>query len=39
MAQDSYELTDSVTVATKAQKKLRHIVFMLKAWLISYQGQ
>lgn len=28
-------LTESVTVATKAQKKLRHIVLMLKVWLIS----
>jgi len=29
-------LTDNVTVATRAQKKLLHIVLMLKVWLISY---
>lgn len=28
-------LTDKVTVATKAHKKLRHIVLILKVWLIS----
>lgn len=28
--------TDNVTVATKAQKKLRHIVLMLKLLVISY---
>lgn len=30
--------TDNVTVATKAQKKLRHIVLMLKLLVISYMG-
>ena len=29
-------MADSVTVAMSAQKKLRHIVLMLKVWLISW---
>lgn len=32
-----YLLTDNVTVATRAQKKLLHIVFILNVWLISYR--
>ena len=32
---DLTELTDKVTVATNAQKKLRHIVLMLNTLLIS----
>lgn len=32
-----YLLTDNVTVATRAQKKLLHIVFILNVWLISYE--
>jgi hypothetical protein len=30
-----FELTDSVKVAMSAQRKLRHIVLILKVWLIS----
>ncbi len=32
------ELTDKVTVATKAQKKLRHMVLMLNTLLISWRA-
>lgn len=33
----AFRLTERATVATSAQKKLLHIVFILKVWLISYR--
>ena len=35
----SFLLTERVTVATKAQKKLLHIVLMLNTLLISYNNE